>query len=357
MKQSKKIAALIMLFLALCYATTAQDTTLVYKSGWGTPATFCRPFLADMSSTITSAGFGVNSNNKEYDISPDVVEDHKPTVVTNLGVSIPVYTYNFKEDRFGLAISMPIHFQTWIDIFEPTTAPVLNTDYNFAFIEFKFIQRFQHKWFNNYSVKFIPFYHQSTHIGDELTIARIQDGIPLTRVNVSYNYWELSFWLNEAERRHGKNHSLRLGFLGLLKPNDGWYSIRQQEAQGGDTRVVVEANRSYEFYIQYQLQTGKWLLSNDRWQNVFSAELRNRANYDYPAYMYNENSDAWESVIEHKYGGRWGLNMYYGWRLIPDITPYNSLGFGVQAYYGVNPHGQFRNLPDYWYVGATLVFE
>ncbi len=348
------LTAAALIFLC-CRPASAQDTTLVYKSGWGTPATFCRPFLADVNSTITSAGFGINANSREYDISTDRVEKYKLTVVTNLGVSIPVYTYNFKQDRFGLAVSTPLHFQTWIDIFEPTTAPVLNTDYNFALIEMKFIQRFQNRWFRNYAVKFIPFYHQSTHLGDELTIYRMEQEISLTRVNVSYNYWELSLWLNEAERKYGKNHSLRLAVMGLLKPNAGWYSVRPQEVRDGDVKLVVEADRPLEFYLQYQLQTGKHRLSNDRWQNVFSVELRNRVKYNYPEY--NNESGQWVGKVGTGGSGSWGLNMYYGWRLIPDVIPYNSLGFGIQAYYGVNPHGQFRNQTDYWYVGATMVFE
>ncbi len=335
----------------LQHTLMAQDTTLLYKSGWGVPASFCKPFLADINSTITSVGIGVNTNHKEYDLSPNRIEQYKPTVETNLGVSIPVYTRNFHDNRFGLAFSMPIHFHIWLDLFEQTTAPVLNTDYSFALMEFKYIQRFNNRWLHSYGVKFIPFYHQSTHLGDELTIYRKDEGISLTRVNVSYNYWELSLWVNEAERKIGYNNSFRFGLMGLLNPSKGWYSVRPEE---GVVEKVTSSTRPVEFYMQYQLQTGRWLLSRDRWQNVFSVELRSRAKYNYPYYRYDEGEWSEEATTST----RWNVNLYYGWRLIPSVLPpFNNLGVGIQAYLGVNPHGQFRNIPNYRYVGFTLMFE
>ncbi len=119
------ITALVMLFI---HFTIVAEDSIVYKSGWIIPATFCKPFLADLSSTITTVGVGINKNNKEYDLSPKKVENYKPTVVVNLGASIPIYTKNIFKNRFGFAFSAPIHFQLWIDMFENTTAPVLNTD-------------------------------------------------------------------------------------------------------------------------------------------------------------------------------------------------------------------------------------
>ncbi len=197
----------------------------------------------------------------------------------------------------------------------------------------------------------MPFYHQSTHLGDELTIYRMDQQLELTRVNVSYNYWELSFWVNESEQKFGKNHAFRGGFIRLLNRKDGWYTIRPQE---GNVNLVIPDRRPYEFYAQYQLQTGKYFLSTNRLQNILSIEVRNRPKYNYPHFSYDEGGWIQEKATSN---AQWNLNLYYGWRIIQNSMPYNNLGFGIQAYFGGNPHGQFRDIPNYRYVGVSVVLE
>ena len=347
--RNREIISIIVFYFLFYHVSYAQRDSV--KSGWIIPATFCRPFLADLSSTITSVGIGINKNEKEYDLSPSKIEAYKGTFVANLGISIPVYTKNFNNNRFGWALSIPAHWQLWLDVFEKTTAPVLNTDYNAAVIEAKFIQRLNHKYFHNYSVKFVPFYHQSTHLGDELTIYRMEQKLALTRVNVSYCYWELSLWINESERRTGKNHSFRGSFMHLLNPEKGWYSIRPQE---GNTNLVIPEKRPYEFYLQYQLQTGKYFLSSGKFQNVLSIEVRNRPKYNYPCFIHRDGM--WDDEKSNG-ASQWNFNLYYGWRIIQEAFPYHNLGVGIQAYMGGNPHGQFRDISGYRYVGLTMVFE
>lgn len=316
-----------------------------YKSGWGVPATFGNPFLSDMNSTISTMEVGVNSNRPGYDIVGGV-ESYKWTVNTNLGATFPFWTGNFSENKFGLSFSLPVHFRAWVDMFEKTTAPVLNTDYSFAPAQIKFIHRMNKRILKSYSLKFVPFYHQSSHIGDELTIYRRDIGLPLTRVNVSYNYAELSLWINEAEQKVGKRHSFRIGFMYLLNPDKGWYSIHPSE---GDTTLAVSINSPYEIYFQYQLQTGKYFLSGEKLQNVFSLELRDRLKYGYPTF-----SDFDTNIKEYRVAN---INIYWGWRLNQPILISNHLGFGFRVYYGINPHGQFRNNKDYFYSGFSIVLE
>ena len=351
--RNRKIISVVIFYFLFFYVSYAQQDSVssMYKSGWVIPATFCKPFLADLSSTITSAGIGISKNEKEYDLSPSKVKAYNTTFLANVGVSIPIFTKNFNNNRFGWALSTPVHFQLWLDIFEKTTSPVLNTDYSAAVIEVKFIQRLNHKYFRNYSIKFVPLYHQSTHLGDELTIYRMEQKLALTRVNVSYYYWELSLWINESERRTGKNHSFRGGFMHLLNPERGWYSIRPQE---GNADLVIPEKRPYEFYLQYQLQTGRYFLSSNKFQNVLSMEVRNRPKYNYPYSIYEEG--IWSDEKPTR-ASQWNFNLYYGWRIIQEAFPYHNLGFGIQAYMGGNPHGQFRDIPGYRYVGVTMVFE
>ncbi len=342
-----KISFLIFTCLLFTYANAQNGT-------WGVTSTFCKPFVSDVNSTISSIDVGVNTNRAEYDIEPADGKDYKIIARANVGVSFPVYAKNFDNNKYGFAVSVPIHFFLWLDVFEKITAPVVNTDYNIGGPEFKFIQRFEQPKFNflkSYSLKFIPFYHQSTHIGDEITIYREMQQLSITRVNVSYDYTELSLWINEPELFTGLNHSFRFGFMYLVDRTNSWYTIRPEE---GDVSKVIPLKRKYEWYLQYQLQTGKYFLSSDNLQNILSVELRNRPQYNYP--YYNYNSGVWTEVPGEG-RGTWSTNLYFGWRVNQPVFASNHLGFGFKFYYGLTPYGQFRNKYDYMFAGVSLVLE
>ncbi|MFC2125354.1 hypothetical protein ACFLU5_11115 [Bacteroidota bacterium] len=332
----------------------AQST---FKSGLGVPATFGRPFLADMHSTIVSLDVGVGANCQEYDMSTKEIKLNKVFSRVNLGVIIPIYTTNFDEDRKGFSLSIPLHELILLDLFESTTSPIINTDYSFG-VQFKFINRVNRGWLKSYTLLFAPIYHQSTHIGDELTNYRKEEQLPITRVNVSHNFSELSFWINEPEQYAGFNQSFRFSLMYVLaqantvpKNNWYWYSARPEEA---DTSLFNPTSKRAEFYFQYQLQTGNYFLSGGKLKNVFSLEIRNRLRYGYPKFRFEDNEWVSEDVVEKR---TWNLNLYFGWRIMNTDILDNHLGFGLRYYRGINPHGQFRNMDDYQFIGMSLLLE
>ncbi len=61
-----------------------------------------------------------------------------------------------------------------MDLFESQTSPVLNTDYRIGMPTHTFIHRLNRKFLKNYSVAWSPFKHESTHVGDEIQIQRVE---------------------------------------------------------------------------------------------------------------------------------------------------------------------------------------
>jgi len=346
---------LIAIFFSLAGTSIlAQET---FNNGWGVPATFGRPFIADLHSSNTSIDVGIGTNQQEYDLSTRDIKSQKAFVRTNVGVLIPFYTRNFKNDQKGFSVDMPLHSWILLDLFESITSPVINTDYSFG-IQFKYIDRVDHGWLKNYTIPFAPIYHQRTHLGDELTNFRKAEEMPITRVNVSYNFSELSIYINEPEHITGFNQSFRLGFLYVLsqaniepKNNWYWYSCRPEEA---DTSLFNPTNKRMEFHFQYQLQMGKYLLSGEKLRNVFSVELRNRLQYGYPRFYYENQTWITENVEEKR---TWTLNLFFGWRVGNESFLNKHLGFGLRYYRGINPHGQFRNMDQHQFIGLSLLYE
>ena len=48
---------------------------------------------------------------------------------------------------------------------------------------------------------------------------------------------------------------------------------------------------------------------------------------------------------------------YVGWKFKSHPDQYPNFGTYLRAYTGINPHGQFRNIPFYDFVGLTFVYE
>lgn len=338
----------------LAIVVLALNTSFSQKGYWGKSVDFGKPFIADINSTMNKVELGVGSNEKEYDLNPEEFKKKKYYLEANLGASIPIWAKEYKKN-YGLAFSIPVHTQILFDFLEPSTAPIINTDYSFALMEVRFIKRFDvENRLRNVAIKFSPYYHQSSHLGDEIVLYRQAHGIAVRRVNVTYDYAELALTLNDPEGRSRQNHALRLGAMHLLKPDSGWYSsIRRIEV---DSAVLLSAMRSpWEFYVQYQLTTGRYFLSSKNFQHIISVEVRNRELYGIPRHHFTEGG--WEA--SHQKSSRsTTLNLYSVWRLkISDNDSYNRLGIGVRIYHGLNYHGQLRHLPRYSFIGLSILLD
>ena len=235
----------------------------IFLRGLARPAEWGRPFWADMHPTLVRGEFSLSTNSPEYDWGQtDTL--YRPFVFANLGVNLPLWSGNFSDGKFGFSLSVPLIISVWLDVFEPVTAPVINTDYRVGAPGISFLHRIEKAlelfsyWrigLYNYSILFSPFIHESTHIGDELTIYRKDDKWDITRVNVSYNFSEFVLTVNDPVNSLIMNHAFRFGFMLLHDFKKGWYNILQQEA---NTQVIGESHIPFETYLQYQFQSNNF---------------------------------------------------------------------------------------------------
>jgi hypothetical protein len=330
----------------------------VFWRGLARPSDWGRPFWADIHSTLVRAEVAYADNSPEYDWAR-TGDEYRPFVFANLGADLPLWSGDFSDARFGLRVTLPFMIDVWLDMFEHTTAPVINTGYRFG-AEIGFIHRLASpialvpKWgitIYNYTIKFSPFKHESTHIGDELTIYRKNDGLKITRVNVTYNYSELALTLNDPENVRRINHSFRAGLLILFNFSKGWYDILPQEA---DTTIVEPSQLPIEFYGQYQFQSnmfGRGL------QFIASVELRVRERYKYPFSYSDHLNDLYPEWNDNK-NINLCANMFAGIRFNnPHSNYFSKIGIGIHYYTGMNPYGQFRSQMVYNQWGIALIFE
>jgi hypothetical protein len=370
-----KKTGFVLLLLSLSAFSGAQEKGLsgneIFWGGLGRAPSWGRPFWADMNSSLIRAEFAVATNSPDYDWAGSG-ESYRPYIFANLGADLPVWSGDFSGGKFGFTLTLPFMIDVWLDMFERTTAPVINTSYRFGAFEIGFIHRLENPlpildWENmpeflrfilyNYSVRLSPVKHESTHIGDELTIHRKDQSMSITRINVSYNYTELALTVNDPDNQPRLNHGFRFGVLVLHNFVKGWYDILPQEAEPG---IVEPSQLPFEFYGQYQFQSAPFYRGL---QLIASAEIRLRERYKYP-FSYSGRLDEfldknpylleiWQSRSLTFCG-----NFFAGIRYNnPRPSYFSKIGLGLRYYYGINPYGQFRSLPSYDQWGLALIFE
>jgi hypothetical protein len=347
---------LLCTLLVLCHHLYGQDSTSSVSSHrFFAQRDFGKYFVSDIYAPVTKIHAGWGLNLREYNISTSRYAVYVPYNETSLGVEIPVYLLRRKspggkESKFS--VSIPISANIWFDFLEDETAPVLNTDYRFALAELNYFQETNWGPIKNFSVKLIPFFHESTHIGDELTLFRVQNNQPIVRVNVSYEVAELALTINDANQTMGNNHSFRIGIRTLIKPKKGWYSIRPAE---GDVDLVVNSTRRMETAFQYQHQRTNGWIAGKRKHFILSAEVRDRVRFGYP-FDLSASPDAAEDYGSFE-AKQLCFNTYAGWKFKSGPDQYPNFGAYLRWYAGINPHGQFRNIPLYDFLGVAFVYE
>ncbi|GHT11211.1 hypothetical protein AGMMS4956_03870 [Bacteroidia bacterium] len=358
---------------------TSQNTRIAAVSpyatidrGWFERASWCRPFWSELQSTNTTGEVMVATNNKAYDWTylahPDLVQNgdyrsakYRPYVVANVGISVPVWSGIF--ENYGLSITIPYSVTLWMDAFDGvitgdygiSTGAVINTDYHIGTLEFNFIHYLARpQWgIKNYSLKVVPYIHESTHIGDELVLARYKANYPVTRVNVSFESWKVEGTINDPDFSRDRYHSLRVGILGSYSARyKGWYRApNPDEELEGDAQLVLPSNIPIEVWAQYQFQSQMKPQSRIQW--IASAEVRGRARYRYPLGEWDKDTPY--SQPDKMYPN---VNVMIGARYRHPKSPrFRCIGFGLHGFWGVNPYGHFRAMKNYGQLGLSLIVE
>lgn len=334
----------------LCSPLPSRAEGTPFAKGLFRYSPYGRSLLSDVHPDYVRLDLSYMTNRSEWDWG----QTGKPmriATATNLGITIPLWRGNIVDERFGLSLGEPVIFNIWLDLTEPVTAPVVDTDYRIGLPECTFIHRLNKGFVSNYSVRFGPFKHESTHIGDELALQHADHGLPLRRVNASYNYSETVFTLNEPEESRKEYHTLRVGLMVLWDWSEGWYTVKTGD---GDASLVQSKNSPWELYLQYQYQSRP---SKHGFQAVASAEIRNRALYGYP--QQDWSADKGVSYTLQEQSRIFTYNIFVGVRY---VNPWydglmGRLSVGLRAYHGNNYFGQFRNYNNVSHIGISFIYQ
>lgn len=343
----KRLCLGLFLFCSLC--VMAEPTA--FKDGVFRYAPYGHSLLSDMHPNFVRLDVAAITNHSEWDWG-QTGKAMRPNTFSIFGFNLPFWRGNIVDDRFALSVVMPLSASIWLDLGEPVTAPVVNVDWRIGLPVWTFMHRIDKGFAKNYSVSVALFKHESTHIGDEMVLQRVDHGLPIRRVNVSYNYSEYILTLNEAENFREQCHTFRAGLMLLWDWKAGWYFI---DPTDGDASLAQPRLSPWEAYVQYQYQSP---VSKHGFQGVASMEIRNRALYGYPMFEWDETTGAatYELQPEKRI---FTYNVFVGARFCNPLYDgyFSRVAFGVRAYHGNNPFGQFRNHKNYNHIGVSLIFE
>lgn len=347
----------VIMWCAMHLHISAQNSKDSIRSRYFKQRDFGKYFISDIYSPTPQIQAGAGLNLATYNISPSRTNQYLIYNQTDFGAELPFFTkvkYNDGLLKYKFSISTPICARIWFDFTEPYTAPILNTDFQFAPFELHFLKNVNRKKFKNFSVKLVPFFHESSHMGDELTLYKRADSVYNVWVNVSYQTSEIAFTINDMNGKLANNTSVKLGLKFLLNPQKGWYSIR---TEAGDTARSVPSHYWLESYLQLQNQATRSWLANDKFIRIASIEIRSRVQYGYPSFTTQyERSANWANYTN---GERmnFSVNAYLGWKFNFSNHLVPRFGAYIKFYEGINPYGQFRNLSNYKFLGISLIYE
>ena len=350
MKRLSLIALCVLMAIPLC-----AESTSVKGRGFFRYAQFGHSLYADMHPNFVRMDIPYCTNHPAYDYGAHGTPYRWQTMGL-FGINLPLWTGNLKDSTFAMTVNMALSANLWMDFYDFSTSPIVDTDYRIGIPTVTFLHRLNRGFAKNYSIQWSPFKHESTHIGDELQIRHIDRGYAIRRVNVSYNYTEFVFTFNEAESRYAENHCFRLGFMLLWA--GGWFNM---DPDAGDASIVdpngtefvpyIKRN-PWELYFQYQYQSPT---SKHGFQGIASMEIRNRECYGYD--LTTLKTDDPKKLQKDK--RVFTYNIFVGARYnTPGYDGYFSrIALGVRAYHGNCPYGQFRSISNYSQIGVSLMFE
>lgn len=235
------------------------------------------------------------------------------------------------KGEWGVGLWTPVSFHM-IEDFKDESAPIVDTDYRFgAMVKVQYGLK-EDLWLG---LKFVPWAHESTHLGDEyVIIAQRQE--TFKRVNPSFEYYEYGISIEKVFGGDRLFLTARHGGINLWG-EDGYYS---DHLLGEDDATLTPSERNYEPSFGVEVRGRQW-----RGRHPFaSIDARHKLIYAF---------DRAPGVEEEK---QWSLKLAAGL-----ATPEGTRGVPLKAIYlhyyrGVNPYGQLRAQKDFWTVGVGWIF-
>ena len=256
----------------------------------------------------------------------------------DVGAEMPVLNHGCASEQngrvakggFGIGYWISVDFHMLEDLDDPS-APIINTDYRFAFANLK--AQYGVSELSQVGLR-VQMGHESTHLGDEYSLAAVQDPA-FRRINVSYEWLDAALSL---EQNDGYT-SFRGGVVMTFPFGDPYF--------GTDTingSIVQETSNWWEPYVGFQKRMEVTLLGKAR-EVYVSTDVRWKTIYDYDRTATSGPEDR-----------QWSVNLLIGATGelrsrdpgLGRVSPY------FRFYSGVNPHGQFRNQRSFRIFGLGL---
>jgi hypothetical protein len=225
-----------------------------------------------------------------------------------------------------------VHFHV-IEDFKDPSAPIVDTDYRFgAMVKFQYgISETL-----RLGVRYVPWAHESTHLGDEYTIFATNNIPGFERINVSYEYQEYGMSFEGSDLfSEGDDWKVRHGGI-IPRGSDGYYSNHLLDS---DEPTLTPSRKNYEpsFGVEY-------LMAGWRGRQTYvSFDLRDKLIYNYHQTPETPERRQWSFALQigraAEAGDRTALKDYF-----------------IQFYRGVNPYGQLRSQQDWWSIGFGWTF-
>jgi hypothetical protein len=239
---------------------------------------------------------------------------------------------HFSKGKWGVGLWTPVAFHM-IEDFKDESAPIVDTDYRFgSMVKFEYGLS-DSSWL---SARYVPWAHESTHLGDEYTIEAIKNPA-FERVNVSYEYWEYGI---SHERSFGRNSLLTARHGGIiLHGDDGYYSDHLLGATI-PTLSVSEKNYEPSLGVEYRFPSRTGATR----QPIASVDFRQRLQYSF------HHPQSGEEHRRPTWTATFGMSGLRGdRRVLRSVFGYFTRG--------VNPFGQLREQYPWWSAGIGYVFE
>lgn len=235
------------------------------------------------------------------------------------------------KGQWGLGLWTPISFHV-IEDFKDESAPIVDTDYRFGtMLKFQYGLR-EDLWLG---VKFVPWAHESTHLGDEYVIIAQRDET-FIRVNPSFEYYEYGISFEKVFGSDRLHLIARHGGINLWG-EDGYYS---DHLLGEDTRTLTPSEKNYEPSFGFEVRGREF-----RGRHLFaSVDARHKLVYAFKRAPGETEEKQWSTKFAV------GLAAPENTRGVPLKSIY------LHYYRGVNPYGQLRAQKDFWSVGVGWIF-
>ncbi len=262
----------------------------------------------------------------------------RPLISIRLGMELPVMGGNIGNWAWYFGFPLSLNFLT--DMFQADTAPVVNTDYWFG-TRLEVLYKLNTRWPRNIGLRLLPFYHESTHIGDEVSLYWSRQDPEYYRINVSYEAWEFVIGLDEWDGGPESAYTLRIGVSGRWN-TDGYYPLPVYEEYGigyGPYPFHLSRGR-IEYFGQMQIQVPSGFPAIGNWMFQGGLEVRNRILFDY-----------FSDVPEVR---GWTIVSSIGWYRYPENWKGRKIGFYLRILGGQNPHGQYREQYGYFSIGTGV---